>query len=113
MRTLDVAASAWRGDFLDGFSLGDAPEFDDWATLQRKSLHRAAALVCDTLSQLQIDRGELAQALEIADLWVTRDRLSETAHRRVIQAHAAAGDRSAALQAYEIVPHGAGERAGD
>jgi len=101
IRTLHVAASAWRGDFLDGFSLGDAPEFDDWATLQRESLHRAAALVCDTLSQLRIDRGELAQALEIADPWVTRDRLSETAHRRVIQAHAAAGDRSAALQAYE------------
>jgi DNA-binding SARP family transcriptional activator len=101
MRALRAAASVWRGDFLDGFSLGDAPEFDDWATLQRESLHRAAAMVCDTLSQLQIDRGELAQALEIAGLWVARDRLSETAHRRLIQAHAAAGDRSAALQAYE------------
>ncbi len=99
---LQVAASAWRGDFMDGFLLGDAPEFDDWATLQREALHRAAARVCDSLTFLLIDRGELPQALEIAGLWVERDRLSEAAHRRLIQAHAVAGDRSAALKAYEI-----------
>jgi DNA-binding SARP family transcriptional activator len=102
LRQLTDAATAWRGDFLDGFSLGDAPEFDDWATLQRESLHRAAALVCDTLSRLRLDRGELDSALEIAGLWVARDRLSESAHRRLIQIHAAAGDRSAALKAYAI-----------
>jgi DNA-binding SARP family transcriptional activator len=100
LRQLTDAATAWRGDFLDGFSLGDAPEFDDWATLQRESLHRAAALVCDTLSRLRLDRGELDSALEIAGLWVARDRLSESAHRRLIQIHATAGDRSAALKAY-------------
>jgi DNA-binding SARP family transcriptional activator len=100
LRQLTDVAVAWRGDFLDGVSLGDAPEFDDWAMLQRESLHRAAALVCDTLSRLRLDRGELDSAVEIAGLWVARDRLSESAHRRLIQIHAAAGDRSAALKAY-------------
>ena len=37
LRQLTDVATAWHGDFLDGFSLGDAPEFDDWATLQRES----------------------------------------------------------------------------
>src|SRR5262245_41101613 len=30
---LKAAADRYRGDFLEGFSLSDAPEFDDWASL--------------------------------------------------------------------------------
>jgi DNA-binding SARP family transcriptional activator len=99
--TLKDAADRCRGDFLEGFSLSDAPEFDDWASLQRESLHRAATLVFDWLSQLQFESGELAQAIETTAGWVARDRLSEAAHRRMIQVHIAAGDRAGALQAYE------------
>src|SRR5688572_12527176 len=33
---LQAAILVYRGDFLEGFSLADAPEFDDWAGLQRE-----------------------------------------------------------------------------
>ena len=33
---LRSAAACQRGDFLAGFSLGDAPGFDDWAAIQRE-----------------------------------------------------------------------------
>jgi DNA-binding SARP family transcriptional activator len=33
---LERGADAWRGEFLEGFSLPDAPDFDDWAGLQRE-----------------------------------------------------------------------------
>ena len=56
---LQDAAGLYRGDFLDGFSLSDAPEFDNWASVQREAWHRKATLVFDWLSQLQLDAGEL------------------------------------------------------
>src|SRR5262245_22729926 len=36
---LRAAAGCYRGDFLIGFSLSDAPEFDDWAAQQRELWH--------------------------------------------------------------------------
>jgi predicted ATPase len=98
---LKGATGRYRGDFLEGFSLSDAPEFDTWASFQRESLHRQATLVFDWLSQLQFEGGELVGAVETAARWVAHDVLSEAAHRRLMQLHFAAGDRAAALQAYE------------
>ena len=34
----EEACQAYRGDFLAGFSLGDCPEFDDWAFYRREAL---------------------------------------------------------------------------
>src|SRR4029079_15494490 len=33
---LQAAAQVVRGEFLEGFSLSDAPDFDDWVSLQRE-----------------------------------------------------------------------------
>lgn len=98
---LQAAASLYRGDFLTGFSLEDAPDFDDWASTQRETCHRQMGLIFDRLSQLQAESGEFIDAIETASRWVALDPLSEVAHRRLIQLHFAAEDRSAALQAYE------------
>jgi DNA-binding SARP family transcriptional activator len=37
---LQPAARLVRGDFLEGFSLGDAPEFEQWVELQRAAVTR-------------------------------------------------------------------------
>ncbi len=37
---LEKAAALCRGAFLEGFSLPDAPEFDDWESVQREIWHR-------------------------------------------------------------------------
>ncbi len=98
---LSAAAAAYRGDFLAGFSLDDAPEFDDWATLQRETWHRRSADIFDRLADLLADGGETARAIEAARRWVALDRLNEAARRRLIALHLATGDRAAALRAYE------------
>ena len=98
---LKAAADSCRGDFLEGFSLSDAPEFDDWASMQRESFHRATTLVFDWLSQMQFESGELDQAIEVTAGWVARDQLGEAAHRRLMQVYWAAGDRAGALQTYD------------
>src|SRR6266581_1507351 len=98
---LQMAASCYRGNFLDGLSLPDAPDFEDWLLLQRESWRRQANSVFDRLSQWQTETGELENALETTTRWVEHDLLNEMAHTRLMQLHSARGDRSAALQAFE------------
>jgi len=98
---LQIAAAAYRGDLLDGFSLGDAPAFDDWAAVQRERWHRRAAAVFARLGTLQHTAGDRAGALETTARWLALDPLDEPAHRRLIAWRFGAGDRRGALQAYD------------
>src|SRR6266699_2409463 len=98
---LQMGASCYRGTFLDGLSLPDAPDFEDWLLLQRESWRRQANTVFDRLSQWQTEAGELENALETTTRWVEHDLLNEIAHARLMQVHYALGDRVAALQAFE------------
>src|SRR5437763_5891854 len=98
---LQMGASCYRGNFLDGLSLPDAPDFEDWLLLQRESWRRQANTVFDRLSEWQTEAGELENALETTTRWVEHDLLNEMAHTRLMQLHSALGDRSAALQAFE------------
>lgn len=79
----------------------DAPDFEVWLLLQRESWRRQVNTVFDRLSQWQTEGGELEDALETTSRWVEHDLLNETAHIRLMQLHAALGDRVAALQAFE------------
>jgi DNA-binding SARP family transcriptional activator len=98
---LQSAASCQRGDFLAGFSLGDAPSFDDWVAIQREVWHRRLSLILDRLSEIQFARGEFAGVTETASHWIVLDALNEVAYRRKMQAHFAAGERGQALETYE------------
>lgn len=99
---LQSALGCYRGDFLDGFSLPDAPAFESWAALQRETLRRRLDLIFDRLSQEQSEGGAPHDAIETALRWAAFDPLNETAHRRLMRLHVAAGDRTGALRAYEV-----------
>lgn len=101
IETLQAAVDAYRGDFLDGFSLGDSPEFDNWASFQREHWHHQIATVFDRLSQEYATGGNLDSAVDSARRWVGIDSFNEFAYQRLIQLHFAAGDRTNALKAYE------------
>ena len=98
---LQYALNLYRGPFLEGFSLNDAPEFDDWIALQREIWHSRVGFIFERLSQLQLQHGEVANALETATRWTAHEPLSENASRRVMEAHLAGGNRHAALQTFE------------
>lgn len=100
-RVLEQAVMAYAGDFLLGFSTGDSPTFDDWASLQREKWHARLSAVLDRLSQLQFEGGEFAAGIETAIRWIAHDALNEIAHRRLMQLHLATGNRAGALAAYE------------
>ncbi|GAC1348967.1 MAG: hypothetical protein NVSMB27_18650 [Ktedonobacteraceae bacterium] len=96
-----TAVGQYRSNFLDGFSLSDAPDFDDWIRLQREAWHQRMTTVLDRLLQVQFDAGELPGAIDTAHRWVAHDPLNEIAYHRLMQVQFAAGDRNAALRAYE------------
>jgi len=98
---LQSAAACQRGDFLAGFSLSDAPGFDDWVTIQREVWHRRMGLILDRLSEIQFAHGEFAGATETASNWIALDVLNEIAYRRKMRAHFAAGERGQALKTFE------------
>jgi DNA-binding SARP family transcriptional activator len=98
---LQAAIEAYRGDFLDGFSLPDAPGFDDWSGLQREHWHRQIEQVFDWVSQLHAESGATGPAIEMAARWVAHAPLNEAAHRRLMMACFIAGNRTSALQAYQ------------
>src|SRR5579864_6561824 len=98
---LQRATSLPRGEFLEGFSLRDAPAFDDWVRLQREYWHLRTNEVFDRLSHLQFEAGELEPALETVSRWLVLAPLQEEAYRRLMRLHFAAGDRAAALRAYD------------
>jgi len=89
-----------RGEFLEGFSLPDAPAFDDWISTQRGACLRQLETVYDRLSQHLLSIQDSVTAVEIAAQWVTRAPLSEQAHRRLMAAQALNGQRPAALLTY-------------
>ena len=89
-----------RGEFLEGFSLPDSPEFENWVSIQRGACLRQLETVYDRLSQHLLSIHASAMAVETAARWVTRAPLSEQAYRRLMAAQALNGQRPAALLTY-------------
>ena len=100
LSALQAAVAYHRGDFLAGFSLGDAPGFDDWVGTQREVWRRRLGLILDRLSEIQFASGEFAATAETAATWIALDTLNEVAYRRKMRAHFAAGERGQALGTY-------------
>jgi DNA-binding SARP family transcriptional activator len=98
---LRAAVALYRGDFLEGFSLVDAPAFEEWVLVERERLRR---LVIDALAQLAADatdRGDYQSGIAHASRLLAMDPLHEASHRQLMLLLAMSGQRAAALAQYE------------
>lgn len=93
---LDAAADIYKGDYLAGFSLPDCPEFEEWVFFRREALRSRLVQTLERLIEAKIAGGESRTAVVHATRLAGLDPLSESAHRHLIRAHLAAGDRAAA-----------------
>jgi predicted ATPase len=98
---LRQAVDLYRGPFLDGFSLPECPEFEEWALQERYGLELRYLKALAGLVQDLTDEGEYVHAIEYAQRYLSTDELAEEMHRQLIDLYALAGDRSAALRQYE------------
>jgi len=87
-----------HGPFLDGFFLGNAPQFDAWAEAQRERLQQRLR---ECLAQ-RAARLEATHEWESASRWrrhvLDLDPLDSHASRKLAEALIAAGDRSGAIR---------------
>ena len=97
----EQACDRVRGEFMAGFSLPDAFEFDDWLEVRRESVCRDFDAVLQRLSRVQATAGHVPLALATARKRLDLDNLNEAAHRAVIELHLESDDRSGALEAYK------------
>lgn len=92
------AVALYRGPFLNGFYLDDAPEFERWATGERA---RLATRYLEALERLASDAektGDYSAAVRWRRLFVEADPISSRSALALMRALAAAGDRTAALR---------------
>ena len=99
--TLRSTEAACRSEFMEGFELEDAPEFDLWLEAQRATWRSRHGTVMARLFELEYDAGEFATAAGTAERWVWRDPTNETAWVGLMEARSMAGDPQGALDAYE------------
>ncbi|MFN8460610.1 MAG: BTAD domain-containing putative transcriptional regulator [Anaerolineales bacterium] len=91
----------YRGDFLEGFHVRDAPDFEDWMLTERARLRELALQALHRLAEIQLSRADYPAALEATSRLLAFDPWREEAHRQRMSALARAGQRSAALAQYQ------------
>jgi DNA-binding SARP family transcriptional activator/TolB-like protein len=97
---LEDAMRLYRGDFLPGFFVSEAPEFERWVERERATLRSRAIATAWQLSSREERAGHAAAAVDRARRAFELEPLDETSLRRLIDLLDRAGDRAGALRAY-------------
>ena len=94
-------ADLYQGEFMAGFVLRNAPEFDAWQLAQAQRLRQAYAGLLAALARLHRQQGDLEAALTYARRQMDLDPLHEPAQQRLLGLHQAAGHSAAAVRHYQ------------
>lgn len=98
---LEQAVAAYRGDFLEGFSLADSLPFEEWALAQREHLRLVVVDALHRVAAFHETAGDPGQAGAAARRALALEPWDEEAHRQVMRSLALGGQRSQALAQYE------------
>ena len=88
---LTSAVALYRADFLTGFTLPDAPTFDEWQFFQSEALRQRYAIALEKLVHAHDVQDDKAIAISYARRCLSLDPLHEPAHRQLMQLYAANG----------------------
>ena len=98
---LRQALELYQGEFLTGFFLEDCLAFEEWLFVWRERLHVQMLKQLDHLVQAAENSGHFAEAERYARRQIELDPLHESAHRQLMRALVAQGQRSAALTQFQ------------
>ncbi len=99
----EEALDLYRGDFLEGFFITGAPEFEDWLGRERQRLRAAAAHAARRMVAQSESLGDLTAAARWARYEVRFSPHDESAARRLMSVLLRAGDRVASVQVYRAL----------
>jgi DNA-binding SARP family transcriptional activator len=95
------AVECYPGEFLAGFAVRNAPNFDAWLRASRATLQAALLRCLDWLLEQHAARGDLPQAMALGEQILAEQPWREATHRRLMDLLAESGQRGQALRQYE------------
>ncbi|MCB0168254.1 MAG: hypothetical protein KDI79_28765, partial [Anaerolineae bacterium] len=98
--TLKQALALYQGEFLAGFFLEECLAFEEWLFVWRERLHVQALKQLEQLADATAQSSHMAEAAGYARRQIELDPLHESAHRQLMRALYAQGQRSAALNQF-------------
>lgn len=99
---LRAAAALYRGDFLEGFRLHNAPDYERWIYNMQERLRGTVVIVLATLAAKHVHAGELAGAIAAQHRILELEPWREESHRELMLLLARSGQKSAALAQYKV-----------
>jgi DNA-binding SARP family transcriptional activator len=102
-RLLNPQGSVVDGDFEEFLLSGDIlPDwYEDWVLIERERLRQLRLHALEALCGRLIAAGRLAEAIDVALAAVAAEPLRESAHRLLIRAHLAEGNRAEAVRQFD------------
>lgn len=101
-RRWSVAVDAYRGEFLQGFHVNDAPAFEHWLDVERERLTTMAIDAAWEDVAVRRDTGDVHGAIRVAAFACGLRPDDERSFRRYLELLRDAGDRGAARRAYDL-----------
>ncbi|MEZ4727517.1 MAG: BTAD domain-containing putative transcriptional regulator [Caldilineaceae bacterium] len=98
---LQETLALYRGEFLAGFVVRDAPAFEEWVLQKREELHTLVTEGLLRQTEYALAQRDYTTGIAASNRWLTLEPESELAHRQKMRLLAANGQRSAALAQYE------------
>jgi predicted ATPase/DNA-binding SARP family transcriptional activator len=98
---LTDALALYKGDFLEGFSLADTPQFDDWAASERERYRLLAARGHADLARHHEALRDFPAALESMRRALAFNPFQEDLQREVMRLLYLNGDRAGVIRQYE------------
>ncbi len=98
---LKEAIDLYQADFMAGFVLPNAPEFDEWQRWQAICLKQEVLLACAELVRRLSAQEQLAEAIVYARRWANLDPLNETVQAELLRRYLRDGQVSVATHHYD------------
>jgi DNA-binding SARP family transcriptional activator/predicted ATPase len=102
VKLLDDAVQLYKGDFLEGFYVHDAPAFEEWVLPERERLQRKMQQALYQLAAHYTARGQYARGIDYTSRLLALEPWHEEVHQQMMRLLALSGQRSAALNQFEI-----------
>jgi DNA-binding SARP family transcriptional activator len=102
LKQLETAVILYRGEFLQGLSLADSPEFEMWLLGRRAQAGQLYERGLAEITTRLIGRGSHQAALQPVQQLLHHNPLLEEAHAQLIYLYTQLGRRQAALDQYEL-----------
>lgn len=94
-------ALSLEGELLAGNDYDDCPDLNDWVLAARERLESGRREALSSEANRLEAAGKYQKALGRSQQLLARDPISEDTHRRIMRLHYLAGDRPAAIRAFE------------